>query len=236
MNTHKQAGQVDDLVEKYHQQSITKEEIIETLKNRKLTERDIFKGGMLGYIPWVLLCFLPCIAATTQWDIFNWFTQLPRIYFPNWAIYLALAMFLLAIPITVAGITRNVKHGGLQSENETILLMQEGIYGIIRHPSMLAWSIFFVTIPIFLSPYIPFTILSAIGIIFIIAFNYYALCTEERELDIKKWGDQYREYMQARTSLEFYIGFVEIFSKKIQPKKEVINHEETSTNFSHYFS
>ena len=50
MNKDRQAGQVEDLVEKYHQQTITKEEIIETLKSRKLTERDIMRGGELGYV------------------------------------------------------------------------------------------------------------------------------------------------------------------------------------------
>ena len=221
MNKNKQTGQVEDLVEKYHQQKITKEEIIETLKSRKLTERDILNWGPFGmyYILYAALCFLPGIAAATQWDFLNWFAQLQRIYFPNWAIYLALALFVLAIPITVAGITRNIKYGGVHSENETILLMQEGIYGIIRHPSTLALSIFFVTIPIFLSPYAPFTILSVIGIIFIIAFNYYACCKEEKVLDIKKWGDQYREYMRRVPRWNFILGLWRYFQRKTNQRK-----------------
>ena len=215
MTTYEQAGQIEDLVERYHQQSITKEEIIETLKTRKLTERDIMKGGEFGYhILWTFSFALPGIADATKWVFLNWFAQLQRIYFPDWAIYLAIALFVLAVSLMVVFTNQNIKHGGVHSENETILLMQEGLYGIIRHPGTLAWSVFFATIPIFLSPYMPFTILSGIGIIFIIAFNYYACCKEERVLDIKKWGDQYREYMQRVPRWNFILGLWKYFQRK----------------------
>ncbi|HEY60617.1 MAG TPA: hypothetical protein G4N92_08055 [Anaerolineae bacterium] len=219
MNTHKQAGQVEDLVEKYHQQSITREEIIETLKSRKLTERDIMKGGGFGYVLWSFLSFLPSIEYATKWDFLNWFAQLQRFYFPNWAIYLAIALFVLAIPIMVAFTNQNIRHGGVHSENETILLMQEGLYGIIRHPGTMASSIFFATIPIFLSPWVPFTILSGIGIIFIIAFSYYACYREERVLDIKKWGDKYREYMQRVPRWNLIVGLWKYLKRKSNQRK-----------------
>ncbi len=219
MNTHKQAGQVEDLVKKYHQQSITREEIIETLKSRKLTEHDIMKGGGLGYILWSFLSFLPGIAIAIKWRGLNWFAQLHRFIFPNWAIYLTVALFVLAIPIMVVFTNQNIKHGGVHSENETILLMQEGLYGIIRHPGTLAWTVFFATIPIILSPWIPFTILSAIGFIFITAFSYYTCCREESTLDKKKWGDQYREYMQRVPRWNFILGLWRYFQRKSNHRK-----------------
>lgn len=219
MNEDMQAGQVEDLVEKYHQQTITKEEIIETLKSRKLTERDIMRGGEFGYVFWALLSFLPSIAYATKWDFLNWFAQLHRFDFPDWVIYLAIALFVMAIPLTAVFMNQNIKHGGVHSEDETILLMQDGIYGIIRHPGTLAWTIFFTPIPIFLSPWVPFTILSGIGIIFFIAFNYYACCREERMLDIKKWGDQYREYMQRVPRWNFLLGLWRYYQRKSNQRK-----------------
>jgi protein-S-isoprenylcysteine O-methyltransferase Ste14 len=220
MNKHIQAGQVEDLVEKYHQKKINKEKILEVLKSRKLTERDIGKGWGFGYILWGFFVALPSIADVTKWDFLNWFSQLQRFYFPNWAVYLALAMFVLAIPTTVVLMNQNIQYGGVHSEDETILLMQEGIYGIIRHPGNLSSSIFFSTIPILLSPYMPFTFLSIIAIIFIIVLHYYACCKEERVLDIKKWGDQYREYMQRVPRWNFILGFWRYFQRKSDQRKK----------------
>ena len=219
MNTHRQAGQVEDLVERYHQQTINKEEIIQTLKSRKLTERDIMKGGEFGYVLWALLSFLPSIAYATKWDFLNWFAQLQRIYFSDWLIYLAIVLFVLAIPLTVIFMNQNIKHGGVHSEDETILLMQEGIYGIIRHPGNLSSSILFAAVPILLSPYMPFTFLSIIGIIFIIVLHYYASCKEERVLNIKKWGDQYREYMQRVPRWNFLLGLWKYYQRKSNQRK-----------------
>jgi protein-S-isoprenylcysteine O-methyltransferase Ste14 len=214
MNNRKRAGQVEDLVEKYHQQKINKEEIIEILKSRKLTSRNIGKGWGFGYILWGVLFALPSIANSTKWDFLDWFAQLHRFYFPGWVIYLALAIFVLAIPTTVVLMNQNIKHGGVHSEDETILLMQDGIYGIIRHPGNLSSSIFFATAPIFLSPCIPFTFLSIIGIIFIVILHYYASCKEEKVLDIKKWGNQYREYMQRVPRWNFLLGLWRYYQRK----------------------
>lgn len=219
MNMHKGAGQVEDLVEKYHQQRINKEEIIEVLKRRKLTERDVGKWWGVGYILWGFLFALPSFADVTKWDFLNWFAQLHRFNFPGWVIYLALAMFVLAIPATVVLMNQNIKHGGVHSEDETILFMQEGIYGIIRHPGNLSSSILFTAVPIFLSPYMPFTFLSIIGIIFIIVLHYYASCKEERVLNIKKWGDQYRKYMQRVPRWNFLLGLWKYYQRKSNQRK-----------------
>jgi protein-S-isoprenylcysteine O-methyltransferase Ste14 len=58
-----------------------------------------------------------------------------------------------------------------KAEDHTVVLLKQGPYAIIRHPSLFSWSIFFITIPIFLSQYVGFTILSVIGIVGIVAFH-----------------------------------------------------------------
>jgi protein-S-isoprenylcysteine O-methyltransferase Ste14 len=101
-----------------------------------------------------------------------------------------------------------------KAEDHTVVLLKQGPYAIIRHPSLFSWSIFFITIPIFLSQYVGFTILSVIGIVGIVAFHYYASVKEERELDIKKWGDAYWEYMKQVPRWNIFKGLVNLARRK----------------------
>jgi len=194
-------GEVKDLKEKLERGGITPKEIKETLEERKLTEKAILKGGAWGYLVWVIPCFLPAIAKFSGLGILSFFTQLAVIKFPAIVIYLSIILFIAAIPLTASSTYYNIKKGGCHSEDETIILLKRGPYRIVRHPSHVAWSIFFATIPIILSgyfsTYVPFTILSIIGIVAVVALHYYASLKEERELDVRKWGDEYREYMKA---------------------------------------
>ena len=189
-------GEVQDLLWKMERQEITSKEIVRELEERRLTERAVLKGGASLYLPWVILCFLPAIAQSSGFRTLNFLTQLPVIEVPTSVTYVAVVLFIAAIPLTVSGMYFNIKKGGCRSEDETIVLLRSGPYRIVRHPSNLAWSVFFVTIPIMLRGYVVFTILSVVGMVAMVALHYYASVKEERELDLRKWGDEYREYMK----------------------------------------
>jgi protein-S-isoprenylcysteine O-methyltransferase Ste14 len=85
---------------------------------------------------------------------------------------------------------------------------------ILRHPSGVAWAIFFATAPIILSGVVPFTILSVVAIVGIIAYHYYGCVVEERELDIPKWGDEYRQYMMEVPRFNFIKGLWNLRGRK----------------------
>ena len=189
-------GQVKDLMEKLESKEITAKEVVEALEERELTEKTVFQSGYWGYLIWLVPCFITGFAKATSLSFLSWFANLPSIIFSPIISYIALALFIVSIPLTVSGMYYNVKKGGCETEDHTVILLRSGPYGIVRHPSHVAWSIFFITLPIFLSKYIPFTILSVFGIVGIVIFHYYASIKEEQELDIKKWGDEYKEYME----------------------------------------
>ena len=189
-------GSMKELVEKLEMGEITPKDTVKILQESGLTEKAILKGGAWSYLLWVIPCFLPGFAKLTGLEILRVFAELPRMHFPSTVIYLSILLFIAAIPLTASGMYFNVKKGGCRTEDHTVILIKDGPYKIVRHPSNVAWSIFFVMLPISLSQYVPFTILSVFGIVTIVAFSYYASLIEERELDLKKWGDEYREYME----------------------------------------
>ena len=149
----------------------------------------------IGYAVWAVLCFLPAGAKLSGLEVLSFFARLPTIKFPSIVIYLAIVFFIAAVPPTISSMRYRIKSGGCHSEDDTVILLKNGLYKVVRHPSDIAFTLFFVTLPIFLSKPIPFTILSIIGIILIILLNYYASVDEEK-LNIKKWGDEYRQYMK----------------------------------------
>lgn len=198
LNTNKNEGQVKDLVEKLERGEITPKETIEALKARRLTQSDAFKYGFgaWGYLIYVIPCYLPAIAKLSGLGILSFFAQLPEVEFPVSVIYLSIILFIATIPIMAWFTYYNTKKGGCNSEDHTVILLRSGLYRVVRHPGNVAGTVFFATLPIFLSQYLPFTISSVVGIVGIFAFHYYSSIIEERDLDLKKWGDEYREYMR----------------------------------------
>ncbi len=148
----------------------------------------------IGCAAWAVLCFLPTIAKFSGLEVLSFFAQLSTIKFPSIVIYLSIALFIAAIPPAISSMRYRIRRGGCHSEDDTVILLKSGLYRIVRHPTDAAFTIFLVTLPIFLSKLlVSFTILSIIGISLIIALNYYTSVGEEK-LNIKKWGDDYRQY------------------------------------------
>lgn len=192
----RQDGQVADLVRGLETGTMTADQAVSCLEERGLTERAVLRHASWAYLIWLIPCFLPWLCGVWRLEILGFLARLPRFIFPSPATYAAIALFVAAIPLTAWGMVYNTKSGGCNSEDLTIFLLRRGPYAIVRHPSHFAWSVFFVTIPVFLSRYVPFTFLSVVGIVGIVIFHYYVSVKEERDLDMKKWGDEYRQYME----------------------------------------
>ncbi|HEY71119.1 MAG TPA: isoprenylcysteine carboxylmethyltransferase family protein [Anaerolineae bacterium] len=199
-------GQVEDLARGLAEGEINEKDAIAELENRGLTEKVALRGSAWGYLIWVIPCFLPWLAMKTNWDFLSPITDFIPYKFPPTAVYLALGFFFLAILLTVWGMGFNKNRGGCQTEDYTVVLLCTGPYALVRHPSHLAWSVIFATLPIFISSYIPFTLLSIVGIVGIVVFHYFISIREERALNLKKWGSAYREYMRQVPRWNILLG------------------------------
>lgn len=198
-------GRVEDLVEKLRKEEITAAEAQRELRKRELGHEETWKD-FIGYVVWGILCFLPAVAKFSGLGILSFFAQLPAIRFPSIVIDLSIASFIVVIPLTAFGMYFNTKKGGCRSEDHTVMFLNSGPYRIVRHPSGVAWSVFFAMAPIILSGVVPFTILSVVGIVEIIAYHYYGCMVEERTLNVPKWGGEYRQYMKEVPRFNFILG------------------------------
>ncbi len=204
-------GRVGDLVEELQRGEITPKEAFKKLEERKLTEGTL--GGswelILGLIPWVIyfaLCLLPTWATHPKLGFLEWFAELRAITFPSVAIYVSIALVVAGTLLLAWGVHSHRKRGGLKQTGEAIILYGEGPYSIMRHPQVAGGMMWPFLLPIIFSGYVSFTVLSIAAIVVMIIYFYYGIHTEEKKLDIEKWGDEYRRYMKVVPGFNFILG------------------------------
>ena len=189
----KREGKVKDLVMRLERGEITPKDGLKELEKRGLLEPEKWE-----IIPWAIYFIL--------WLPLNFMfsDQLPAIHFPLAIICISIVLSAIGMYIGIWATRMHYKRGGL-SHDETVILIKDGPYRVMRHPAGLAMMLFFL-LPIILSEYVPFSPLSVAAIITMIAYVYYSCLLEEKKLDIPKWGDEYLQYMKEVPRFNFIKG------------------------------
>ena len=198
MEKENEENKVKDLADSLQKGEISPKEALKELEERKLTEKKAW-SKTLDIIPWIVY-FALCFPLNL---IFS--ARLLTIRFPVTVIYISIALAVFAIILVVWTGYYHRKIGGL-NQMETVLLFKKGPYSVMRHPEVLGFMTVPVLLPVILSAYIPFTFLSIVAIVMIIAYSYIGVVLEENRLDIPKWGDEYRQYMKEVPRFNFIKG------------------------------
>jgi protein-S-isoprenylcysteine O-methyltransferase Ste14 len=115
-------------------------------------------------------------------------------------------VWLFGMVLVMAPIIMFPKRGGVakgKSFVNTTRLVDTGIYSVVRHPQYTGgvYAIFITTLLWY--PHWLFALLGAIGI----ALLYFSTRTEDRFL-IKKFGDEYRAYMEKVPGMNIFSGIL----------------------------
>jgi len=153
------------------------------------------------------LWLLPAIARWTGWGFLRFFAGLARLDFPIGVILGAVVLFVAAVTLEAKLVSLRQKQGGCQDAHETVIIVRDGPYGVVRHPGYLAEMVYFSTLPIVLSEWVPFTILAALCIVVAMALCVYLIRVEDR-FNLKKWGKEYRQYMAEVPAVNFVKGLL----------------------------
>ena len=152
------------------------------------------------FLALAVLWLLPAVAKWTGWGFLSFFAQLPRGDFPM-AVSVIGAIFSLEVNLN----SMRQKQGGCHDMHETVVIVMEGPYRVIRQPGYLAEMIYFGLLPIVLSKWVPFTILAAISIAIAIASCAYLIKAED-SFNLRKWGEEYQHYMEEVPAINFVKG------------------------------
>ncbi|MBN2148104.1 MAG: isoprenylcysteine carboxylmethyltransferase family protein [Anaerolineales bacterium] len=92
-----------------------------------------------------------------------------------------------------------------KSYMQTTLLVDRGVYAIVRHPQYLAGILIGLALPLITQHW-------SVAVLGIVAIAIYYINTFEEETScIEKFGEQYREYMQRVPRINFLLGIYRHF-------------------------
>lgn len=186
-------SKVKDLEEKLHRGELTPKEALKELRKRGLVEHERWE-----IIPWVIYLIL--------WVPFNilFSDKLLTVHFPLVVICILSAIIAFGIYLGVWATRLHYKKGGIK-DDQTVTLINEGPYRVMRHPAV-GFMLLPILLPIVLSSVIPFTPLSATAMAVMIVITLYGCWKEEKELNIPKWGDEYLRYMKEVPRYNLILG------------------------------
>lgn len=185
---------------------LTTEELKQELwkKNVRFVRSYDRPASMLFY-PLVVLWLLPAIAKYSGWGFLSFFAWLLRVEFPIVVIVVGVVFFIAAISLEVKVCSMRQRRGGCQDTHESVVIIREGPYKVIRHPGYLAEIVYFSLLPVILSKWVPFTILAAVYIAVWLGMMAYLIRAEDN-FNIRKWGEEYRQFMKEVPALNFVKG------------------------------
>ena len=199
----KKDGLVGEILKKDH---ITTKELREELGKRNVNFTKLFSrsyGGLLFVV--AIIWLLPAVAQYSGWVLLNFFARLPVVEFPIPVIVIGAFFFIAAISLEAKVTLIRKREGGCDDTHETVIVIREGPYRIIRHPGHLAEMSYFSLLPILLSRWVPFTVMAGISIVILIG-SYVYMIREEDNFNVRKWGEEYRKYMKELPAVNFFKG------------------------------
>jgi len=152
-----------------------------------------------------VLWFLPAIGRWTGWGFLGFFARLPRADFPIAVIVIGALLFIAAVSLEAKAASVRQKRGGCHDLHESVVIVREGPYRVIRHPGYLAELIYFPLLPIVLSRWVPFTVLAVVYIVVWTGAIVFVLKAED-DFDLRKWGEEYHQYMDEVPAINFVKG------------------------------
>lgn len=193
-------GLVREILER---DDLTEADIKEQLKRRGISfvNRYNQKYSALVVVS-VAVWLLPTLAEVSGLSALEGLSQMTRIRFPMPVLVVSAALFMMALVLEIKVVSMRQRLGGLDDAHESLVIIREGPYTVIRHPGYLAEVVYFTLLPVVLSEWISFTML-AIVYIAVIAVSFSYLIRVEDNFNIAKWGDEYLRYKNELPAINF---------------------------------
>ncbi|MBL7067016.1 MAG: isoprenylcysteine carboxylmethyltransferase family protein [Candidatus Marinimicrobia bacterium] len=163
------------------------------------------KSGFLYYVAGALLV----LVYSLLWFL-NTPTGVQLLRYVGVAI-LAVGLVLIFLPMFVFR-----SKGKVKKENdwtETSVLVDTGIYSVVRHPLYLGWLLMYVAI-IFWSQHWLTAIIGIPGMVCV-----YLISRQEDQRLIEKFGDDYKRYMQKVPRMNLLAGVVRLIRRRKRERK-----------------
>ena len=109
--------------------------------------------------------------------------------------------------VWIVGITLVILSYSIMYYRKVKVLVDSGVYGVVRHPMYLGWILGIFVATIFLHQHWLFMIIGIPGIA-----SIYLISRQEERLNIEKFGDDYRLYMQKVPRMNLLAGVIRLLA------------------------
>ena len=151
-------------------------------------------AGVLLVLTWLMYFFLLHNPAV-QWLVYT-----------GWVI-LAIGFVFIFLPMVV------LRNKGMPEKGKdfahTTIIVDSGIYAIVRHPLYLGWLLMYVVV-ILLSQHWLVIIMGTLGIVFLHLISK----QEDQEL-IERFGDTYKSYMNSVPAMNAFVGIIRLLKRRM---------------------
>ena len=152
-----------------------------------------------------VLMFLPIILVFVFYNYY----KLDFLVYAGWI----LLVFSVTIILLAGGEFRRKGAPKGKSMVDTTVLVDSGVYAVIRHPQYLGFMLFVLALVLMSQHW-----LSVISGIMGSALFYKDVLREE-QLSVKKFGDYYKQYMERVPRMNFLIGILRLLQRKRKQSK-----------------
>ena len=130
---HREEGLVGEILSRG---DLDAKQVKEELRARKVSFVQAYDRAFSGlFLVLAALWFLPAIGRWTSWEFLGCFARLPRVDFPIGVIVIGAVLFVAAVSLEVRVVSMRQKRGGCRDAHETVVIVREGPYRVIRHPA-----------------------------------------------------------------------------------------------------
>jgi protein-S-isoprenylcysteine O-methyltransferase Ste14 len=157
-------------------------------------------------ILWVILLTILCIVCFPANPLVLTGVLEVESYLPLFII--GGVVWVVGMVLVMAPIVMFPRRGGVakgKSYGETTKLVDTGIYAIVRHPQYTGGVLAIFLTTLLWYPHWLFGVLGVIGTVVV-----YLGCREEDKLLVKKFGKDYRDYMERVPQMNFFLGIIRL--------------------------
>ena len=191
---------------------LTVEEIKRELRERRVSVVSYHACWASVYTVAAVLWLLPAVAEHTGWGFLGFFSVLPRVVFPVFVLVVGFGLVVVDVSLESQAARVRKSCGGLNDVDETVFLVREGPYRVVRHPGYLAELFLYPSLTVALSAWIPFTVLTVISWVMVIGMIVILMRVEDK-LNTRKWGVEYQRYMREVPAINFIKGLWNVLRK-----------------------
>jgi protein-S-isoprenylcysteine O-methyltransferase Ste14 len=170
----------------------------------------------IGASVWAVWSILTILQTVPSFFLYNQ-TGIPVLRYIGWIIWAVMCVFGL-VPILALRRKGGVPEG--KGYTHTTVLVDSGIYAIVRHPQYLA----FMLLNLFLILIVQHWFITIIGLP-AMALSYVIALDADR-LGVEKFGDDYKRYMQTVPRVNALVGVIRLLRRSKREQKTAGSEEK----------